>query len=150
MIAFGAKGFYHVPKELESKGEPNSIPCTFVGYEGTNQFQVLVDRKIHITRDLVLMREIPENQHRKPCPSDHTQLVPITSSDDKSDDMSTSSRERMQEPAPRPPEFLEADNITPTPQTPSRHYSRGEFPRDRHENLNVIHLGLQVIPESSP
>jgi len=128
LIPFGAKGFKHVSKKLWTKLEPNSIPCTFVEYAGTNQFRVLVDRKIQITRDLVLTKEIPDNQHRKPCPSDDTQLVPITSSDDESDDMSRSSRERMQEPASQQPEFLESENITPTPQTPSRNYTPGEFP----------------------
>jgi len=150
LIPFGAKGFKHVSKELRTKWEPNSIPCTFVGYAGTNIFRVLVDRKIQITRDLVLTKEIPDNQHRKPCLSNDTELVPITSSDDESDDMSTSSRERMQEPASQQPELLEVENITPTPQTPSRNYTPGEFPRDSPEDLDVIHLRPPAIPEPLP
>jgi len=41
----------------------------------------------------------------------------------------------MQEPVSQQPEFLEAENITPTPRTPSRNYTPGEFPRDSPEDL---------------
>jgi len=32
LIPYGAKGFRYVPKEVRSKGEPISIPCTLIGY----------------------------------------------------------------------------------------------------------------------
>jgi len=57
LIPFGAKGYNHIPKELRRKWEPNSIPCTFTGYAGTNQFRVLINRRIHVTRDLTLVKE---------------------------------------------------------------------------------------------
>jgi len=70
-IPFGTKGFKHVPKELRTKWEPNSIFCTFLGYEEMNQFRVLTDRKVHVTRDLDLVkakpseidRQLPRNQY---------------------------------------------------------------------------------------
>ena len=56
LIPFGAKGFKHVPKELRSKWEPNRVPGIFTGYAGTVQFRVLINRKIHITRDFDLAK----------------------------------------------------------------------------------------------
>ena len=51
LILFWAKGFKHVPKELRTKWEPHSIPCTFTDYAETKQFCVLIGKRIHITRD---------------------------------------------------------------------------------------------------
>ena len=150
LIPFGAKGFKHVPKELRTKWEPNSIPCTFVGYEGTNQFRVLVDNKIQITRDLELAKidlnsGLGEDGH-------DSELVPVFSSDEESDDMSTSSTQpqqpTQQEPAAPIPEFVEAENIRLTPQTPLQHYTPGEFPIDGTEE--VIHVRLPAIQQPAP
>ena len=43
LIPFGANGYKHIPKELRTKWELNSLPCIFTGYAGTNQFRVLIN-----------------------------------------------------------------------------------------------------------
>jgi len=43
LIPLGVKGFNLVPKELRTKWKPNSVPCTFTGYGGTNQYRVMVN-----------------------------------------------------------------------------------------------------------
>jgi len=147
LIPFGAKGFKNVPKELRTKWEPNSIPCTFVGYEGTNQFRVLIEDRIHITRDLVLAKSPSEERLGEVGRYRESNQVQIDSSDEESDDMSTSSPKSQQAPSPQP-EYLEAENITPVPQTPSRNHTPGEFPRD--SPLSIIHVRPPTIPEPAP
>jgi len=72
-IPFGARGYKHIPKEVRTNWEPNSLPCIFTGYAGTNQYRVLVNRKIHITRDFDLAKVTP-----KPTTStDNEQYVPV-------------------------------------------------------------------------
>ena len=61
LIPFGARGFKHVPKELRTKWDPNSVPCIFAGYAGTNQFRVLIEQRIHITRDLTIANSGTDN-----------------------------------------------------------------------------------------
>ena len=93
LIPFGAKGFMHVPKELRTKWEPNSIPCIFTGYGGTNQYRVMVNRRIHITRDFDMARR-PEIGGGQLLPE---RVIPITIDDDSSDENTTSAA-HQQEP----------------------------------------------------
>ena len=142
LIPFGAKGFKHVPKELRTKWEPNSIPCTFMGYAGTNQFRVLIGKRIHITRDLHLAGTA-KNMH----PQSRTHLseelfvpIPIPENSESIENTVTSSPEepivQYSHPEPETPENLE--NLPPLPQTPPRIHTPGEFPPDTIED--VIHV----------
>jgi len=133
LIPFGAKGFKHVPKELRTKWEPNSVPCIFTGYGGTTQYRVMVNRRIHITRDFDMARR-PEIGGGKLLPE---RVVPITIDDDSSDENTTSAahQEEPPPPTPEPPQ----DPIPATiPQTPQRMQTPGEFPRD--SPLDMIHV----------
>jgi len=123
LISFGAKGFKHVPKELRTKWEPNSVPCIFTGYVGTNQFRVLIDRRIYITRDLTIADDSTNETVAIPPPG----LVPILLTDD-SDEESTTSAADYSEPKPRTPEPPEAERTIPTPKTPPRTQTPGGFP----------------------
>jgi len=42
--------------------------------------------------------------------------------------------------ASEPQDLFGAENITPTPQTPSPNNTPGDFPRDSPEDLDVIYL----------
>jgi len=125
LMPFGAKGFKHIPKELRTKWKPNSVPSIFTGYGGTNQYRVMVNQRIHITRDFDISRR-PEIGGAKLFPE---RVVPIIVDEDSSDENTTSAahREELRPPTPEPPQ----DPIPATiPQTPQRMQTPGEFPRD--------------------
>ena len=113
LIPFGTKGFKHVPKELWTKWEPNSVPCIFTGYGRTNQYRVMVNRKIHVTRDFKPAKRT-EIDSRNNVPF---QRVPITVDHDSSDDDTTSAAHE-EEPRPPTPEPPERPTPTEIPQTP--------------------------------
>ena len=48
LIPFGTLAFSHIPKAKRSKWEQNGEECRVLGYEGTNQYRVLVGSKIKI------------------------------------------------------------------------------------------------------
>jgi len=52
LIPFGTQAFSHIPKAKRSKWEKNGEECQVLGYEGTNQYRVLVGSKIKIVRDI--------------------------------------------------------------------------------------------------
>jgi len=52
LIPFGRQAFSHIPKEKRSKWEKNGEECRVLGYEGTDQYRVLVGNKIKIVRDI--------------------------------------------------------------------------------------------------
>jgi len=136
LIQFGAKGFKHVPKELRSKWEPNSIPGIFTGYAGTNLFRVLINCKIHITRDFDLAKAGSE----KTAIGRPERLLSVSFNDDPIDDTPTSAAERQEPkpPIPEPPEPEQPAKHCTIPQTPQRIHTPGEFPQDTIEE--VIHV----------
>jgi len=52
LIPFGIQAFSPIPKAKRSKWEKNGEECRVLGYEGTNQYRVLVGSKIKIVRDI--------------------------------------------------------------------------------------------------
>jgi hypothetical protein len=56
LIPFGTPAFRHVPKEKRTKWERNGERCTVVGYEGTNQYRVLIGRNIYVSRDIQIIK----------------------------------------------------------------------------------------------
>jgi len=141
LISFGAKGFKHVPKELRTKWEPNSVPCIFTGYAGTNQFRVLIDRRIHITRDLTIADGSTNETVVIPPPG----LVPISLADDSDEDSTTSAADHA-EPKPPTPEPPAAERTIPTPETPPRTQTPGGFPIDTPEETIYIRPPQAINP----
>jgi len=147
LIPFGAKAFKHVPKELRTKWEPNSIPCIFTGYGGTNQFRVLIGRKIHITRDLSVGKPNNYTNEQRLTPPSNKPFVPITVDEMTGDDIPMSAAETLppdnpiQEPA-------DPDDLAPPPQTPHRTYTPGVFPQDPIDD--IIHLRQPQPAEPPP
>ena len=139
-IPFGARGYKHIPKEVRTKWEPNSLPCIFTGYAGTNQYRVLVNRKIHITRDFGLAKVTP----KLTTSTDKEQCVPVRITDEDSDDTTTSQID-TDEPKPPTPEPPAAENSSQTPHTPQRNYTPGEFPIDTP--LDAIQVRLPAEPQ---
>jgi len=115
------------------KWEPNSISCIFTGYAGTNQFRVLMDRRIHITRDLTIADGSTNETIAIPPPG----LVPISLVDDLDKESTTSVADHA-EPKPPSPEPLTAERTIPTPKTLPRTQSPGGFPIDTPEE--TIHI----------
>jgi len=56
LIPFGTQAFSHIPKARRSKWEKNGEECRVLGYEGTNQYRVLVGSKIKIVRDIRIVK----------------------------------------------------------------------------------------------
>jgi len=56
LIPFGTPAFSHIPKARRSKWAKNGEQCRVLGYEGTNQYRVLVGSKIKIVRDIRIVK----------------------------------------------------------------------------------------------
>jgi len=52
LILFGTHALRHIPKNKRTKWEQNGERCIVIGYEGTNQYRVLIGRKIYCARDI--------------------------------------------------------------------------------------------------
>jgi len=108
LIPFGARGYKHVPKEVRTKWEPNSIRCIFTGYAGSNQFRVLIDRNIHITRDLTIFKA-PLELEPGSQPDTYVHMW-----EEDYDDTITSWTP-IEETKPRTPEPPEPEDLPPLP-----------------------------------
>ena len=147
LIIFGTVGYKHIPKQLRTKWEPNSQKGIFVGYEGTNQYRVLINKKIHITRDLTLVKQPP----LETCPFSNTTRELVQIPDESDDDMSD------HQPAPALPIKVSTEpsssteRVPPLP-TPLKVNTPGDFPLDAVEDM--IHLQPESphnqLPPSEP
>jgi len=138
---FGAIGYKHTPKQLRTKWEPNSQRCVFVGYEGTNQYRVLINKQIHITRDLTLLKQTPQTDPKLAQREKSTDIVQI--SDESEDDVNEvpSVSTPTTNPQPRSPSPKDPD---PPPQTSAKPITPGQFPPDTPED--ALHVRPQFLP----
>jgi len=145
LIKFGTIGYKHIPKQLRTKWEPNSQKCVFVGYEGTNQYRILINNRIHVARDLTWVQNSPKEHSRNPYTMENVDLVHIP---DESDDEITESP-NPQTPAPNPSPDPSPDPVPigapePARTTPARVTTPGDFPLDSGEE--TIHVRPSLLP----
>ena len=138
---FGAIGYKHTPKQLRTKWEPNGQKCIFVGYEGTNQYRVLINKRIHITRDLTLIKPASEAGMRSRQRNGYQGLVNI--SDESEDDVDELPSVPTTTPIPSPGTLSPPTPDQP-PQTPAKFITPGEFPVDTSDD--TIHVRPEILP----
>lgn len=139
VIPLGVRGYKHILKEVRTNWEPNSVPGVFTGYTRTNQFRILINCKIQITRDFDLTKVIS----RTTTIDTAGQLVPV------SFDVSTTNNTPMSaapidKPRPRTPDPPEPAEDLPISHTPHRTHTPGAFPPDTIEE--AIHVRLPEPP----
>ena len=127
---FGAIGYKHTPKQLRTKWEPNGQRCVFVGYEGTNQYRVLINKQIHITRDLTLLKQTPQTDPKPAQSEKSSDIVQISDeSEDDVDEVPSAStltpNPQSRSPSPKAPDQ--------PPQTPAKPITPGQFPPDTRD-----------------
>ncbi|KAG0640904.1 hypothetical protein HOY80DRAFT_1040565 [Tuber brumale] len=135
LIPFRAKGYKHIPKELRTKWKPNSVACIFTEYAKSNQFRVLIDRKIHITRDLTISKTLPEIE--PDCQQDT--YVHIQNRN-KDNDNTIVSVARIDEPKPPIPEPPEPEDLPPLSQTLPQSHTPSAFSIDTPLDATHVHL----------
>jgi len=145
LIKFGTIGYKHIPKQRRTKWEPNSQKCIFVGYEGTNQYRILIDNRIHVARDLTWVQDPSKEHSRNPYTSENVDLVHIP--DESDDEITEPPNPEIPPPNPSPdpsPDPVPISAPEPAPTTPARVTTPCDFPLDSGEE--TIHVRPALLP----
>jgi len=96
LIPFGTLAFSHIPKAKRSKWEKNGEECRVLGYEGTNQYRVLVGGKVKIVRDIRIIKHAEKSQDSEEVPIEEAPVVQFSSESEDEDELEKSKITRTQ------------------------------------------------------